>query len=293
MISVVTPSWNQGRYLAGCIDSVLAQGWPDTEHLVLDNCSKDETPSVLARYPHVTAIVAPDEGQSQAVNRGFARARGEVLAWLNCDDRYLPGAFDRVASAFRDPNVHVVYGHVMVRDERTGRERLHRAHFGNRLDLVTWSHTKLHQPAVFVRRSAIEAVGPLREDLHYTMDMELWWRLSERFAFHNLDVPLALQTYHAEAKTVRAYAAVLAERKRVFNPLLRVYAGDRRWSWLWCRQRNIARRYLSLAAQRGGSMGAPLAQAVLEYPPVLFGRTLWSVVWHRVSGTDHHGRLGP
>ena len=276
--SVVTPSWNQGAYLAGCIESVRAQGRADLEHIVIDNCSTDGTAEILRAHPELHAVVEPDRGQSEALNKGFARARGEVIAWLNADDRYLPGALDRVADAFRDAAVQVVYGHVMVRDETKCVEFLKRARLANRCDFLTWSGVKLHQPAIFFRRSALAAVGPLRMDLHFTMDMELWWRLSARFAFTPIDQPLAVQVYHASAKSVRAAADFIEERKRIFGPLLWRHPGG----WLlWPeRQRNIARRYLSLAREPGGT-SALWARAVLAYPPSV-------LAWLR-SGRDAQG----
>lgn len=276
LFSVVTPSWNQGRYLAGCIESVIAQGWPDTEHLLLDNCSKDETADVLKSFPHVTAFIEPDSGQSEALNRGFDRARGEIVAWLNCDDRYLPGTFDRVAEAFRDPAVHVVYGHALLRDETRGIERINRAHFSSRRDFLTWGYNKLHQPAMFFRRSAIRAAGPLRNDLHFIMDMELWWRMSGMFAFHFIDEPLAVQVLHPGAKTVRAARSFIEERKRVFNHLLRHEPGW--WRLLPVRQRNISSRYLSLSEQPGAARLPLLLCAVRTYPLLLGQPQFWARV---------------
>lgn len=273
--SVVTPSWNQGRYLSACIESVLAQGMPDFEHWVMDNCSTDETEAVLARYPHVQAVRRPDRGQSEALNRGFALARGEVICWLNSDDWYLPGAWSAVRAALADPSVDVVYGHTRVHDERQGSEWTSRAVFGNRMGILTWENVKLHQPAVFFRRRLLEDVGNLREDLHYVMDMEFFWRSSERHRWLMLDRELAVQRYHADAKTIARGSEFLAERKRVFAPLLRAHAqGNWRALW-WRRQRAIARRYVALAGRDPGRGLRHLARAFLEYPLVVGQGAFW------------------
>ena len=95
-ISIVTPSFNQGAFIAQAIDSVLAQGYPDVEHIIVDNCSTDETASVLQRYTHLKVICEKDRGQSDALNKGFEAATGDIVGWLNADDKYLPGCFDAV-----------------------------------------------------------------------------------------------------------------------------------------------------------------------------------------------------
>src|ERR1700755_1492305 len=92
-ISIITPSYNQGRFIEDAILSVLSQGYPDFEHIVIDNCSTDNTLDVLKKYPHVKWVSEPDRGQSNALNKGFGLSTGDVLGWLNCDDFYLPGAF--------------------------------------------------------------------------------------------------------------------------------------------------------------------------------------------------------
>src|ERR1700743_3653163 len=98
-ISIITPSYNQGQFIEDAIRSVLDQGYPDFEHIVIDNCSTDGTLDVLRRYPHVRWVSEPDGGQSAALNKGLRLSTGDVLAWLNCDDFYLPGAFHTAAAA--------------------------------------------------------------------------------------------------------------------------------------------------------------------------------------------------
>jgi glycosyltransferase involved in cell wall biosynthesis len=95
-ISIVTPSYNQGNYIKKAIQSVLAQDYPHVEHIILDNCSTDQTLDVLKRYDHLTWRSEPDNGQSDALNRGFKMARGDIVGWLNADDQYLPGCFQSV-----------------------------------------------------------------------------------------------------------------------------------------------------------------------------------------------------
>src|SRR3990172_11116719 len=108
--SIVTTSLNQAGFIDANIGSVLAQQYPDAEHIVVDGGSTDGTLDILKRYPHLRCTSGPDRGQSQAFNKGLAMATGEVVGWLNSDDTYEPGVFRLVAEQFRDPDIHVVYG---------------------------------------------------------------------------------------------------------------------------------------------------------------------------------------
>src|SRR5262249_49631443 len=117
-IAVVTPSYNQGRFIGRTIDSVLAQDYPNLEHIVVDGMSSDDTPQILSRYPHLPVIREPDSGQADAVNKGFRAATGDIFCFLNSDDVFYPGALHRVAAAL-DPvrGRHVVMGRCLFIDE--------------------------------------------------------------------------------------------------------------------------------------------------------------------------------
>jgi glycosyltransferase involved in cell wall biosynthesis len=247
--SVVTPSWNQGQWIEGCIQSVLAQGVSDFEHLVHDNCSTDETSAVLARYPHLDVRCEKDRGQSDALNKAFARARGEIICWLNADDQYLPGAFAAVRNAFADPSVSVVYGDC-EEDFCDGKPpRLRKARWTRREDLLVWweKRTDLLQPAVFFRRRILEEVGALREDLHVIMDTEFWWRVSARHSFVYLGVPLARQQRQPDSKTIKHMPRIYEEKARVFGALLDELEPHNRRANERRRQRGMGQRWLGLA----------------------------------------------
>jgi len=219
--SVVTPSFQQGKFLEGCIQSVLDQNDPDFEHWIFDNCSSDETSSVAARFSHVRFLSESDRGQAHAVNKGFQAASGEILCWLNADDRLAPETFRTLRRTFDDPTIAVVYGDAIQITYDGRGEILAPARFDSRLDLLKWWSplVKLHQPSVFFRRSLVDTVGELREDLHYALDYEFWWRLSEHHTFHYLPQPLAIQHRQPESKTILDWEKVLAERERIFAPL--------------------------------------------------------------------------
>ena len=216
--SVITPSYNQGRFIARTLASVALQAAPglEIEHLVMDGGSSDETLAVLARHP-VRWVSGPDDGQADAVNKGICASDGEVIAWLNSDDIYRPGAFARVAAFLEaHPEVDVVYGmadHIDVDD------RLLSAYPTEDWDFERLQQTCfICQPALFFRRRVVEAQGLLDPALHYCMDYEYWLRLGRaglRFAY--LRHKLAGSRMYAENKTLGARIAVHAEINDMFS----------------------------------------------------------------------------
>ncbi len=182
-ISVVTPSYNQGQYLEQCIRSVLDQGYPDLEYFVLDGGSTDESVSVLRRYhDRITFWVSErDGGQSAAINRGFRLATGDVVAWLNADDFYLPGAFNHVAATYCQDRAASFYfgngwranaaGEKLSDFFPDGQARFHAPALVLGLNFIL-------QPATFINRRHLEAAGYLDSELQYGMDSDLWLRLA-------------------------------------------------------------------------------------------------------------------
>lgn len=279
--SVVTPSWNQGKFLATCIGSVLAQGDPDFEHMVLDNCSSDSTRAVASGYPHVRFVSEPDRGQSHAVNKGFLAARGEIICWLNADDAYAPGLFDRLRTIFADSTCDVVFGDTEQVAYDGGARRRAAGFFRDRLDLVRWwsPHVRLHQPAVFFRRRVASETGLLHEDLHYAMDYEYWWRVSAKFTLRYVPEVLAVQHRQPDSKTIRAWHKVYQEREKVFAPFYHLIDQGNRHALLGEKKRELARRYIenAFAAASVDRSGAirNLARAWAQRPvEVLKPRTL-------------------
>ncbi len=182
-ITVVTPCLNARPTLPQALASVRAQDHPDVEHLVIDGGSKDGTLELLEDAPGVSFVSEPDRGLSHAVNKGIARARGDVIGWLNADDFYLPGALSRVARALADrPDTLWATGRCLIVDAE-GREirrgvtaykdaLLRRYSYGL---LLTQNFVSC--PASFVRRQALARVGPREERRRYTKDEDLWLRL--------------------------------------------------------------------------------------------------------------------
>jgi glycosyltransferase involved in cell wall biosynthesis len=202
-LSVVTPSFNTGRYLGAAIQSVIDQDWPGIDYIVMDGGSTDGSLDVLRSFgDRIRWVSEKDQGQSDAINRGFSRTRGDVLAWLNSDDTYAPGAV-RTAMQFlaAHPDVAMVYGDADYIDA-DGKLIAPCAHIEpfNRDRLFHYSDF-IVQPAAFFRRSAFEAVGGLDVSLNWTMDYDLWMKLAERFKIAYLPRLLAHYRWLIDNKT--------------------------------------------------------------------------------------------
>jgi glycosyltransferase involved in cell wall biosynthesis len=216
VVSIVTPSFNQARFIRDTLESVRAQEYPRLEHIVIDGGSRDGTQEILARYPTLRWVSEADTGQTGAINRGFRASSGEIVSWLNSDDVLLPGAVTAVVEAFlADPAAMLVYGDGDLIDA-DGRHlepfRFTEAFTLRRLIEV---HDYILQPAAFVRRPALEAVGFLDEGLSWCMDWDLWIRIGRRFPVRYLPRRLAQARVHPDSKTSRAGWPKLGEMRRV------------------------------------------------------------------------------
>jgi hypothetical protein len=182
LVTIVTPSYNQGRFIRATIESVLSQDYPHVEYLIFDGGSTDETAAVAAGYAdRLTFISEPDQGQSDAINKGFRCARGEIVAWLNSDDVFLPGAISAAVEALTaNPALGAVYGDGFQIDEAGKMLSRFDAHPFDLWRLIHVSDYILQQTAFF-RASALADVGYCDESLHYAMDWELFMRLGKRY----------------------------------------------------------------------------------------------------------------
>ncbi len=212
----MTPSFEQAQYLERAMRSILDQGYPRTEYLVLDGGSTDGSRAIIERYADRLAYwrSASDGGQAAAVNEGWSRSTGDILGWLNSDDLYLPGTLERVADWFDGhPDSAVVYGRCWFVDADGKRIRSVGSPFSGWRFAATLQ--TVPQPALFVRRSAWEQTGPLDESLRYAMDYDFFLRLFERFRPSFLDADLAAATIHRAAKTTADRAVAKREAIRV------------------------------------------------------------------------------
>jgi glycosyltransferase involved in cell wall biosynthesis len=213
-ITIVSASFSQGAFIEETIRSILLQGYPDLEYIIFDGGSKDESIEIIHKYERWISywVSEPDRGQSDAINKGFKRATGEIQTWLNCDDTYVPGALYAAANYFRDHSrAGFVYGDCEWFDETGRTTRLFKGRPYTLESALASSY--ICQPASFVRRSLIEKVGLLDESLHYVMDTEWWFRMAchDEQALQYLPIVLARYRRWSGAKTMRVNRAAYCQ----------------------------------------------------------------------------------
>ncbi len=233
-ISIVTPSFDQGVFIEDAIQSVLTQGHADLEHIIVDNCSTDTTASVLARYPHLKVICEPDKGQSDALNKGFKAATGDVVGWLNADDRYLPGCFDHVLKGLeQDPGIDILYGDYRLIDKGGRLLRLRKE-----LPFDPFMAKYLHMlyiptTTTFFRRKIFDEGNFIDADYQCAMDYEFCLRLVlKKYKFRHLPLMLADFRWHEDAKSQKLIARQRYEMKKALltlDPHLKRYPGRLRY----------------------------------------------------------------
>jgi glycosyltransferase involved in cell wall biosynthesis len=200
LVSILTPSFNQGRFLGHCLQSVASQTYPNIEHVVCDGGSTDETLDVLRDAPGgVRWVSEPDGGQSNALNKAFSLSNGEILGWINSDDAYFdPDAVQAVVDVFEErPEIDVVYGHAaLVNASGLVLHLMWAPHFSYRLLRL---FNFVVQPTAFVRRSAL-GDHLVDETFQFSMDRELWLRLGARGRFARVDRIVAIDRHHPARK---------------------------------------------------------------------------------------------
>jgi glycosyltransferase involved in cell wall biosynthesis len=207
LLSIITPSFNQARYLETTIESVLTQDYTRIEYIVIDGASTDGSVDIIKKYESQLAfwISEKDNGQGDAINKGLARANGDIVAWLNSDDYYLPNAISNAVKVFEGiPGLVMAYGDMLAVNE-----------LGLTINTLKYKQLSLEdllcfqiigQPAVFFRREAFEKTGGLDTTFHYLLDHHLWIRLARQGKILHVPQTWAAARYHADAKN-RAKAA--------------------------------------------------------------------------------------
>jgi glycosyltransferase involved in cell wall biosynthesis len=246
IFSIITPSYNQGQFLAETIESVISQvGDFSIDYIIIDGGSTDDSVDIIRQYHAVLQrgewpincrgityrwFSEKDQGQTDALTKGFRMAEGEIFAWLNSDDTYLQGALQTAASFFSDhPDTELLFGDAHYCDANgavIGKYRT--AEFDlEKLASVNF----ICQPAVFFRRAAFEAAGGLDETLDFVMDYDLWIKIGKRFSCSHVPCLLATYRLHGASKTINSDTLISNSREslavtiRHFNwaPLTRVY----------------------------------------------------------------------
>ena len=203
VISIITPSYNQAAYLEQTIRSVLEQDYPQTEYMVVDGESTDGSVDIIRKYDGRLAwwVSEADSGQADAINKGLARASGEIVAWLNSDDYYLPKTIPAVMDLFaKHPEAGLIYGDVLSVDGEGNPINIQRFQPYTLDDMMAFKI--ISQPAVFMRRSILEKAGYLDPSYHFLLDHHLWLRMVQLAPFVYSPQILAAARYHDDAKNI-------------------------------------------------------------------------------------------
>ena len=204
-ISVITPSLNQAQHLEATIRSVLDQEYPNLEYIIIDGGSDDGSVEIIKEYSDRLSywISEPDGGQTDALIKGFNRATGEVMGWLNSDDLYYPYTLHEVGETFvRNPQWQVVYGDLLLIDDKSHPIRVQKEIGFNRF-IWMYAHNYIPQPSTFWRRGIYEQVQGLDAKWDLAMDADLWIRFAERTALHHVPRVWSAFRYYPEQKNSR------------------------------------------------------------------------------------------
>lgn len=231
-ISIITPSFNQGKFIEQTIQSVLSQNYPNLEYIIMDGGSTDETISILKKYAEkLKWFSEKDKGQSDAINKGLKMATGDIVAWINSDDYYLPGTLQKIAKHFENnKDIKWITGDYLIIDE-TGHE-IHSFVRGYK-NLVSYfsSFTALsfanyiNQPSTFWRKELLDKVGYVNESYRYCMDYDLWLRFMRESSPYIIHTPLSAFRIHTASKGKSEYGQQFKEeiqvaQKYTGNPLV-------------------------------------------------------------------------
>jgi glycosyltransferase involved in cell wall biosynthesis len=249
LVSIVTPSFNQADYLEETILSVLRQDYTNLEYLIVDGASTDGSLEIIRKYVDSLAwsVSEPDRGQADAINKGLERAKGEIVAWLNSDDLYLPGTIQRAVEVMQEnPDVGLVYGNLRSINPR-----------GEHINTITYQQYSLQdllafriigQPAVFMRRAVLEQAGYLNLDYRYLLDHHLWIRMAALSEIKYIPEDWAAGRIHPQAKNV-AQAAGFGEEVYKILAWAEVEAGlsnivEQNTKYIWGGAHRLNARYL-------------------------------------------------
>ena len=276
LVSIITPSYNQADFLEETLCSVLDQDYPNLEYIVVDGASTDGSQDIIKKYAQRLAwwVSEPDQGQGEAINKGLSKANGEIVAWLNSDDIYLPGAISEAVAAFETcPQAVLVYGNMLAIDSQG--QTLNKLNY-RQLDLTDLLCFEIiGQPAVFMQRDQLTAAGGLDTSFHFMLDHLLWIKMASQGELRHMEKTWASARYHPMAKN-RAQAAQFgleafrildwAQEQPELQPVL---------SRVWKRAQASAQRVNARYLLDGGQPWKALRhwfRALVKYPPTALAR---------------------
>ncbi len=264
-VTVVTPSFNQGDFLEATIESVLTQDYPNIEYMVVDGGSTDRSVEIIRQYADRLAywISERDSGQSSAINKGWRRGTGDIFAFLNSDDTYLPGAI-RTAVEFLNahPDAGIAYGDCLAIDEKGATIEKYDARF-REFDIGTVMYTcraPFPQPAAFIRADVVHRIGLMDESLQYAMDYDYWLRAGLHYRLAYIPATLATYRLHPASKSVSRGVLNGPEIIRIHQRLLEL--PDFPESLRRNRRRVLCAAYLRAADEYYAAVQLPHARAM-------------------------------
>jgi glycosyltransferase involved in cell wall biosynthesis len=216
LISIVTPSLNQVKFLEKNILSVLNQNYDNFEHIIVDGGSTDGSVEVLRKYKHLRWISEKDKGQAHAINKGFKLAQGDLIGWLNSDDTYMPGTFQKVENFFlNNAGVDFIFSHCIRIDANDNIVGFSNAKDPDEFNVL--SHVNfIPQPTVFFRKIVFEKTGYLKENYFLAMDIDYWRRIAKNHKIKFIKDIFACFRFHSESKTTKYLKSFKYESKRSF-----------------------------------------------------------------------------
>lgn len=222
-ISVITVSFNQGQFIEENILSVLNQHYDNFEHIIIDACSTDGTIDILKKYPHLIWTSEPDKGQSDGLNKGFRKATGDLIVWLNSDDMMCDGAFESLNTFFiENKDKYVVTGNQVFIDGHGQVTHKHMAETYTYNRLLNTRYCSVMQNATVWRKEVFDKVGYLDESLHYTMDLDIFIRIAREYEWSKIDVDIAKFRFWEDSKSTTAqikfYQNMLVLKKKYNAP---------------------------------------------------------------------------
>jgi glycosyltransferase involved in cell wall biosynthesis len=256
-VSIITPSYNQGQFIEETIRSVLLQGYPNLEYIIVDGGSTDDSIEIIHRYaPWISSWSSErDSGQSDAINKGLRAAAGDIVAWLNSDDLLTPGALHKAAVRFAsESSPAVVCGNAEVRSTDLSTVLwTFDSPPTSAVDILAFPEGRhIGQPSVFMSRELLDFPAPLQGGLHYVMDFELWLRLSKKREFLPLPNTLSWIRHHDSAKTIRDNYRIFEELEPIIVAHQHMLSPQRTANLIRACRRGRARAYIMYALRLVG-----------------------------------------